>query len=338
MSERNGLLDFFKGIFAICIVFVHFPFPGPAGKMLSSIGVVGVIFFFLISGYWSYDENGKNAYKLIVRFKRNLILTLVAVGIYFVFTAAEQKMLGTFDEWFMAFKNPVTYIRMIVLGDFELIHADHLWFMPALLYGYLIMYVIEKKGLRKIFYTFLPALLLLRICMETYTNSFSNISWLDWHFSGNFLVGALPVMVLGSFMHKHIENIKAINLKTVVCSGAVSMILVFLFVNIKVGMLDISQIFKIAAAAFAFMVCITYNPKVKYGIICHFGEKYTLYIYLYHYLVGTFISDIFVYFSLPQHAFNYILPFAAVIVSAAVSAAIYRIINKECKRITNRNQ
>lgn len=325
MRERNGLLDFFKGIFAICIVFVHFPFPGAVGKIVASIGVVGVIFFFLISGYWSYDESGKNAYKLIVRFKRNLILTLVAVGVYFLFTVIEQHMLGTFDEWFLAFKNPVTYIRMIVLGDFELIHADQLWFMPALLYGYLILYVIEKKRLHKLFYTILPALLLLRICMETYTNSFSNISWLDWHFSGNFLVGALPVMVLGSFMHRHMEDIKAIPLKTSVLGSVVSILLVFLFVNIKVGMLDISQVFKIAAAAFAFMLCITYHKKVYSGIVCRFGEKYTLYMYLYHYLIGTWIGDLFLYFSLPQYAFHYILPFAALIVSAVVSAAIYNV-------------
>ena len=52
-AERNRCLDFFKGIAAVCVVFVHIPFHGTFGKCISSIGSCGVMLFFLISGYYA---------------------------------------------------------------------------------------------------------------------------------------------------------------------------------------------------------------------------------------------------------------------------------------------
>ncbi len=320
--QRNQLWDLFKGIFAIGVVLVHFPFPGAVGKILASIGVMGVIFFFLISGYQSYSTDGSSADRLLARVKRNFRLTVIAVLVYFVFTVIQQLIHGTFGEWITNFLNPITYIRMIVLGDFTLINADALWFMPALLYCYLILYIMEKKRWNKYFYAALPFLLLLRIGMETYTNSFSNISWLDWHFSGNFLVGGLPIMLLGNYLRSKEESFKKLDGKFVIAMASISALLMFLFVNVKVFSLDISQPFKIAAALFIFICCLKFCNCGGVGFINTLGRKYTLYIYLYHYLIGNVISELFTAAALPAFCKDYILPVCAVVVSLAVSAAI----------------
>ena len=320
--QRNNLWDFFKGIFAVGVVFVHFPFPGVIGKILASIGVVGVIFFFLISGYQSYSEDGKNADKLLVRFKRNLVLTLIAIAFYFVFTVVQQLIHGTFGEWIENFKNPITYLRIFILGDLSYINADVLWFMPALLYCYLIIYVMEKKRLHKYFYAALPLLIILRVSMETYTNSFSGISWLDWHFSGNFLVGGLPMVLFGNYLHSKVETVKKFNGKLMVGAAVLSFALVFVFVNVKVCGVDISQQFKIAAALFVFICCLIFKDAKGVGFINNLGRKYTLYIYLYHFLLGNILAELIIAFSLPLFCKEYILPIAAVLVSLGVSAII----------------
>ena len=324
MCKRNELIDFFKGIFAIGVVFVHFPFPGVIGQMIASIGVVGVIFFFLISGYQSYSPNGESANKLLIRFKRNLILTVFAVLVYFVFTVIEQLIQGTFGEWIVIFQNPITYIKMIILGDFTMVHADALWFMPALIYGYLIMYIIEKKRLNKIFYLLLPFLLLLRCGMETYTNSFSDISWLDWHFSGNFLVGALPIMLLGNFLHRFVDKVKNINGAVVITAIIFARALVFLFVNVKVCGMNISQPFKIIATTLVFVICLIYDKAKAEPHISRFEKRYTLYIYLYHFLIGIFIIDMFEYFDLSEYCYDYILPFVVLALSTLLSVIMYK--------------
>ena len=66
----------------------------------------------------------------------------------------------------------IVWLRMIFLGDIEIIGGDPLWFMLALLYAYLIFWLIYRFDLQKIAHILLPLLLLLRICTETYTNSF----------------------------------------------------------------------------------------------------------------------------------------------------------------------
>lgn len=324
-KSRNVLLDFAKGISALGVVLVHFQFPGIPGKILCSVGVTGVVLFFLISGYQSYSPDGSSASKIAGRFKRNLSLTLIALAVYAVFTITEQLLSGTFAQWISEFKSPLTWLRIIVLGDFSLIHGDPLWFMAALLYSYLILLLMERKRLHKIFYTILPILLLLRISMETYTNSFSSIEWPDWHFSGNFLVGGLPVMLLGNFIacHKH----RFINIrKDLLFGGAItSLILVFVSVNVKVFSLDLSQPFKILSAFFVFLICLSYPSLHISGLIEKIGREFSLYLYLFHYLIGITMLHLTQALECPLWVNELIIPVAVIAVSLAVSCAITKV-------------
>ncbi len=59
MGRRNHLLDGIKAILALGVVFAHYQFPGYFGKIMASLGTMGVIVFFLITGYQSSTEDGK---------------------------------------------------------------------------------------------------------------------------------------------------------------------------------------------------------------------------------------------------------------------------------------
>lgn len=291
MVKRNNLLDIFKLILAVGVIFVHFPFEGPIGNFFASIGTTGVIVFFLISGYSCYKgENTDNSPTILRRTRRILNLTLVSVLIYLIFTIIEKATLGTIAEWASTyFTNPLFYLRLIVLGDFEFIRGDHLWFLLALLYGYLIMYLVEKKRLRKPLAIALPFLILLRIGMETYTNSFGA----DWHLSGNVLVGALPMLALGYFIHAKEESLLKIEGRYWISALILSYILMYYAVNNKAFGLDISQIFKVSTAALSFLCCLSYPTLIKDNLIAAFGRWGSLYIYVFHYLIGVLLKDIF---------------------------------------------
>ncbi|MBQ6554263.1 MAG: acyltransferase [Firmicutes bacterium] len=320
-SKRNYLLDFFKGIAAFGVVLVHFQFPGIPGSMLCSAGVAGVILFYLISGYFAYSDDDKKACgTLMKRFKRNLGITAAAVLIYFVFSLIRESVMGNFNEWIAKFADPVLYLRMFVLGDFEVIHGDPLWFMPALLYAYLILYLIHKSALKKAAYIALPLLLLLRIGMETYTNSIGA----DWHLSGNFLAGALPVMLLGHFIAEHKEKFTSISVPVTAVCCVISTLLMFVFVNVKPSGLDISQPFKILCAFFVFILALKLPEKKLCAPIGFIGDRYSLHIYLWHFLIGTAIKDVLIANNAPEYIINYLLPIVVIIVSTAVSALVYR--------------
>lgn len=331
-SGRNYLMDFMKGISAVGVVLVHFKFPGAFGNAMCSIGLAGVVFFYLISGYYAYSADGSSASKIAKRFKRNFRLTLVAIGIYAVYTIIENIIQGTFSQWSANFASPTLWLKILILGDFDLIHGDPLWFMVALLYAYGILYIIEKKSLHKIFYALLPLFLLLRICMETYTNSFNRFSWLDWHFSGNFLVGALPIMLLGNYIASHKDYFVKIQSKVVILGLIVSTILMFVFVNVRIGRLDISQLFKISTAFFAFICCIKYSKVHISSLIETLGEKYTLYLYLYHKIIGTFLCSMLLLLNAGEFVIGWILPVLVIIVSIAASIVIVTLKNRS-KRV-----
>ena len=318
--QRNHLINFVKGMAALCVVLVHFQFPGAIGKVLCSLGVSGVVFFFLVSGYYAYDQNDEAACgKLMKRFKRNLIITLIAVAVYAAYTVIEQLALGTFDVWLKHFQNPWLLPRMIVLGDFEFIHGDPLWFMPALLYSYLILYLLHKAKISKYAYIALPLLLLLRIGMETYTNSYDA----DWHLSGNFLVGGLPIMLLGHYIASKKDSMSQIPLYLTASYCVFSAALMFVTVNIRVFGIDVSQIFKIWCAVEVFLLTLRLPDKKGIPFFEQIGEKYSLYIYLSHYLIGTLISAVLKKAGTPQWVYAWILPVVVIFVSILVSAAIY---------------
>jgi surface polysaccharide O-acyltransferase-like enzyme len=320
LIKRNHLIDAMKAIAALGVIFVHFQFPGVIGKICAAFGTVGVIFFFLISGYQTYCEDARDSVKILRRFKRNLLLVSVVLLVYLVYTVIEHVVMGTILSWAQTkLLDPVTYLRMFVLGDLDFINCGHLWYMVAMLYGYLILYCMEKYRLHKIFYIALPLLLLLRVSMETYTNSFSHFSWFDWHFSGNFLVGALPIMVLGNYICRKEEKLLKPGAKAFIPCATVLMLLVFLTVNVKILGMDCSQLFKIAAATAFFMLCLAMPLDKPVFALSYVGRSLSLYIYIWHLLIGALIQDLLTCVNAAQWAFDWCLPIAAIVATIAVS-------------------
>jgi len=288
--QRNNAFDLFKCIAAIGVVFVHFPFPGVFGKIMTSFGTCGVIFFFLISGYYAYNIDDEQACAVLMkRFKRNFRVMLTATAVFLIFTVLRNTRLGTIGEWASSFRNPIMYLRTIFMNDPDIITADPLWFMYALLYVYLILYVLHKFHVTKKAFYALPFLLLLRIWVENYTNTFNA----DWHLCGNFLVGALPIMLLGHFVAYKKEIFINSSYKKWLILTIVFALITFITVNVRVMGEDISQIFKILCGLSAFLFSLN-------------------------------VSQI----KVPDFAINYILPLAALVLSTLLAMVIYRFQNK----------
>lgn len=205
MQERNHCLDFFKGLAALCVIFVHIEFPGSFGKIAKGAGGCAVLLFFIISGYSAYGSRAEMCPKLLRRFRRNLLLTLTAAGVYFAVTAYERiTFCHDFKYWLRNLSQPKLYLRLFLLGDLDFIHGAPLWFMVALLYAYLVFWVIARFDLKKAACIAMPFFVLLRICMVTYKNTHHT----DWHTCSNLLVSALPMMLTGYWIAHHREKLK----------------------------------------------------------------------------------------------------------------------------------
>ncbi len=324
IRSRNGHLDFWKGVASIGVILVHVAFPVAFGKIMQSVGTCGVILFFLLSGYSIYSPGAdKKAVcaKIMKRFRRNGRLTLIAVAIYFAFTCVEKLVAGGFGEWIAEFADPTVWLRMVFLGDFEIIGGDPLWFMPALLYGYLMFWLIYRFDLQKVLHILLPLLLLLRVGMETYTNSFGA----DWHLSGNALVGALPVMALGHFIAANkdrVMKISDVGVKLALCCSAVFMFLTAVF---RVGNIDISQIFKIVCAVCVFIFALTHGEYNPSALLQRIGREDSLYIYLFHFLIIRLLRQCLQALPVPKTVVDWCLPIVVIVLSVLLAELILKV-------------
>jgi surface polysaccharide O-acyltransferase-like enzyme len=180
----------------------------------------------------------------------------------------------------------------------------------------------ERFRLHKVFYIALPLLLLLRASMETYTNSFSHFDWFDWHFSGNFLVGALPVMVLGNYICSREEKLLKHGARVFLPAAVGMMALVFFTVNVRILGMDLSQPFKIAAATMFFLLCLAVPLKKPVAVLDAIGRRLALHIYIWHLLVGELLRDLMGYMGAEPWIYDWCLPIAATAVTLLLSALL----------------
>ena len=321
---RNGILDFFKYISAIAVILVHAPLPGIPGAFANAVGVSGVGFFYLITGYalWGIDKE-LMCRKIRKRLLRNGIITIITVAVYFIFAwvyASRNHMLYPLK---MNLRRPVTYVRMLLLGDFEFINGSALWFMIALLYCYVIFYVIVRFELKKLVYIMTIPLLVLRIVVDTYVNSYP----VSWHLSGNLLVGALPMVCLGYVIADQQERLKRIpNRALILCSvlGALAMFATVLF---TVGRLNISQPFKILWFTAIFIYGINNPDRHICKPIETCGRQDTLLIYLVHFLFLILIYDYLHAMPHPVKHFDWVFPLTVVAVTLIFSRLVSIVIS-----------
>lgn len=322
---RNNVLDLVKVIIAVGVVFVHFPMSGPLGKMIATLGTSGVILFFMISGYAAYKgEDIDNSPAIWRRIKRTGITALIAIVAYILFSIIICLATNTFDQWLLLWGYPLFYLRMVFLGDFDAFGGDALWFMVALFYAYFPFLLFERFKLRKLALALLPFLLILKIGMETYTNSV----YADWHWAGNALVGALPAMLLGYWVHIKEEQLLKASLWSLLCGLLISTTLMFVTANVWVYGLDVSQVFKISTALLGFLCCLKAKDALPDNPISSFGAEGTLFVYLTHQMIGVSLQMfVFADESFGSDFHGYALPWI-VALSAIVVAFIFSLIKR----------
>ena len=309
MNKRNYFLDFWKFIAAIGVILVHIQFPGPVGRSLATAGAGGVCLFAIISGYACCGENDKTLEKILKRLKRNGLITAVTFAIYVIFSFFLMHSIGQSEQWDRGFSNPRSYLRMIVLGDFEFFYAAILWYMVALIYCYITFYFLIKYNKKRIIYVLLAITVPLRIAVGIYVST----TGASWHIRDNYLFGVLPMMCIGYVISDHKEKVKKLSPAILITGTVLSAVLMFVSINFKISGLDLSQPFIMLFAILLFMTGIR-NPEwyiVK--PIAYLGQKDTLYIYLFHVIVILVLRSIINSFPIPADTIRLILPVLSVI-------------------------
>lgn len=284
-SDRNFMFDFLKGIACIGVVFIHVAFPGQIGVIIGVLSRFAVPLFFMISGYFAYNEYGNAKNIIIRRAKKILRITIYSLFLYILFTLASCTYNHSLNYIIKLLSYISLWVKMLILGNFDVFYAPHLWFLPSLLYAYLVLYIVDVKNLYKLAYKCIPLLFILRILVCIITETFN----MSWHLNSNFFVCALPYLLLGNYIayNKALKN-KWSNYTLIITIIVSSMLSVIWFMgNWKINITEIGTlVFSISLFIFA-----NNNPQKsiskKVEIL---GSTYSLYVYIIHIIISSMIE------------------------------------------------
>lgn len=144
--RRNNRIDALKGLAAVMVVFIHYPFPGTAGQIVEAYARFAVPFFFLCSGYYyhTHCEKAQNGAKQegiqaegLTGRRLRLMKTgclLIGASLYsLLFETVHQGSLYAAVQEFLTLEGFVKWLFLNDTGVFV-----HLWYLWALLYCYLV--------------------------------------------------------------------------------------------------------------------------------------------------------------------------------------------------------
>jgi len=287
---------------------------------MAAIGTCGVTFFFLIGGYALYDPSKTKeemTQKIMGRFKRNLIITLIAVLVCFIYTCIDRMMYGNIGEYLAGFTDPQVYLQMLFPGDFGIISGQPLWFMASLLLAYIMFWIVYFFGLQdKIHYLLIPAMVL-RIGGEMAVSSLG----LDFHLCSNALVAAFPVMLLGFALNKFRDKISLSNTALII-SAVAALGVVILTAIFRPGGVDLAPLFKMILAVLVFLICLRYKDRHHSRALEHIGMQDALYFYLCHDLVIDPMIRLYLKLGIPAPYFEWTIPFAVLITALIIADII----------------
>ncbi len=209
MKTRNQALDIVKLIGACFVIFIHIRFAGDLGKVMECLARFAVPFFFASAGYFCFRQEA-----LVIKRRMWRILKILAAAsaVYLIWGMISLgNGYNTDLADFFAQRLTVGAIARFLFLDCNPF-GGHLWFLSALFFTYLLffVYVSRSRSGRELryrpLYFFGAFALLIHIILSTGLTAFG-IS-LNYIFYRNTWLFAVPMFLMGIFLHEYQENIR----------------------------------------------------------------------------------------------------------------------------------
>ncbi len=276
-TTRNYTLDLFRCIAACFIVFIHAPFSGKFGEIIALFAQGGVLLFFMISGFYSYDADIKRI-KHSIKHIFVLICLTYFINIFRIMFSTGGALQNTFYSMF-TIKHLVQFLFLNVSAV-----SGVLWFLLALLYCYIIygIFVVKAsfENKMRLFYGISFSLLFMNVLLGDLLR-YAGITCFMGYIR-NFCMTGIPFFGLGHWLH---------NLK---CKGTLgnyrnAHIILAVFIGggitIAEGMLSIVQptytVGSIIVSVFVFIFAIN-NPGFYVSPLNWIGRNCCFMIYIFH--------------------------------------------------------
>ena len=202
---RNKSLDAVKAIAACLVVCIHVSFPGQAGQLVKVLARCAVPFFFMVSGYFCYYQNCNASKRILSKILHIMKLFAVSVVFYFIWECFMKAWNGErVWKWIKGLVSTEHLKEFFVYNSTSPVRA-HLWFLPALIYCYLLALLIEKWRMRKAAYCMAPVLLAILLWRAEFCVFFDRFyHTMEYR---NFLFTGMSFFLTGQMIHEYQDKI-----------------------------------------------------------------------------------------------------------------------------------
>lgn len=331
-KQRNKCLDYFKGIACIAVVLLHIrlPFDNIDG-VIQSMSRFAVPLFFMVSGYYCYyNENDIICKKLPSKIRRIFNIGVVSL-VYWIFVQVGVSVFGMGEHSLIdAFRKMITLKSLI---SFILFNSDPviniLWFVFALLYSYIVIYIFARLDKIKLLIYVTPFLLALHFLLGNISYKFGVI-FKPEIYRNCWLMG-LPLFMLGYVIRSKNIIMRSRTARNLIFFGLVLSVIEWLIVGGRQQM----YIGSIITAASMIIYSEQNQEKEIFKPLYSIGNKYSLFIYVTHISVGIVLDRIAKMTGYVDNIVYLTLKPSIVIIGTIVFAVIfYQVVQLASKRST----
>lgn len=313
-KKYNTCFDFLKGIACIFVVLMHCEFPGKLGTLVQCISRFCVPFFFAISGYYCYYSEKSKISKTFLKLKRIVIMTITASAFYFLFALVEC-WLG------MDVPLAINKRELLVWAVFNqpVVIAGQLWFLFALIYVYVMYICVQKFKLYKLAYISIPILIITYIFMAQGLH-LAGRDVANYYYR-NFLIEGFCFFMLGNWLHKNENKLKADNkiIVTVIVLSTIMCVIERMLLGRDFGV-NVSTFIQVIAL---FIYGINNSEKHR-GKLQIIGKRYSMFVYILHPFVWHTLEIVYEKIGIAENiAAMYLMPIIVVILSLLLSWVCY---------------
>lgn len=313
---KNHTLDILKVVCSILIVFNHCVFPGTTGEIIKAFSRIAVPIFFLISGYYVFNNSKE---KVLKKCKRIFKILVFACIFWFAYNVIRYSVTDIVTLKYYL----LNFVNIKVITNFILFNANpfwgHLWFLNALCYCYLIYYFIIKKNIKIDKYdSIISIFLIVFYLVFNYffvDDNFNNIDYIR-----NFLFVGLPFFLIGRYLRRK-EIANKIRIKYVLPIILISSITLIIECLTYSSELYISTII---ISISLLLICMK-KPNYSNKVLEYIGANLVLYVYIIHPGVKYIILWCMEKTKLTSNVYYYIYPIIVAIISIILSYIIYKI-------------
>ncbi len=289
---RHSGFDFLKYICAFMVICIHMSYRGRT--TLDPLTRVAVPVFFMISGY--YYTSMKQRGRILHQVKRLFLLSLSANIGFILFDALllffkGLPLSGAVSPWLRT----DTWINFLFFNIPPI--WTHVWYLSALLYVYLLIFLFERILPRKILYFFIPVLLCANLILGTYL-PFLVKAALPLQWSRNFFFLGLPCFLLGDLICQKKDQIKVGNLFLIllgIVSGLICVLESKFLYSLKLCINKDFFIGTIFMALSLFLLAGRCHDICSKKLLCRIsfmGKEFSLMIFILHPVIIRIVSEI----------------------------------------------